>query len=138
MTWYYENKIYEPNEEDLRSLVGFVYCIEEKTTGMKYIGKKFFWRSKILPVTKTRKRRKRTLVESDWRNYFGSNEVLKERVIENGENIYNRVILKLCKTKGDCSYYEAKLQFEYDVLLDDKYYNSFIGCKIHSKHLTHD
>jgi hypothetical protein len=138
MTWYYENKIYEPNEEDLRSLVGFVYCIEEKTTGMKYIGKKFFWRSKILPVTKTRKRRKKTLVESDWRNYFGSNEVLKERVIENGENIYNRVILKLCKTKGDCSYYEAKLQFEYDVLLDDKYYNSFIGCKIHSKHLTHD
>ena len=138
MTWYFQNKSYEPTEEELNSLVGFVYEIEEKTTGMKYIGKKFFWRSKILPVTKTRKRRKKTLVESDWRNYFGSNEVLKERVIENGENIYNRVILKLCKTKGDCSYYEAKLQFEYDVLLDDKYYNSFIGCKIHSKHLTHD
>ena len=136
MTWYYENKIYEPSEEDLRSLVGFVYCIEEKTTGMKYIGKKFFWKPKILPVTKTRKRRKRTLVESDWRTYFGSNEVLKERVIQNGESIYNRVILKLCKTKGDCSYYEAKLQFENDVLLDDKYYNSFIGCKIHSNHLS--
>ena len=30
---------------------------------------------------------------------------------------------------------EAKLQFENDVLLKDEYYNEFIGCKIHSKHL---
>jgi len=41
----------------------------------------------------------------------------------------------LCKTKGECSYYEAKKQFEYDVLLNDEFYNEFIGCKIHSKHL---
>ena len=33
------------------------------------------------------------------------------------------------------SYYEAKLQFENDVLLSDQYYNEFIGCKIHSNHL---
>lgn len=136
MTWYYDNQPYEPSEEDLKSLTGFVYCIEEKTTGMKYIGKKFFWRSKILPITKARRRRTRTLVESDWRVYYGSNEVLKENVIKNGEDIYNRVILRLCRTKGECSYYEAKLQFENDVLLDDNYYNNFIGCKIHSKHLN--
>lgn len=136
MTWYYNDQPYEPSEEDLKSLTGFVYCIEEKSTGMKYIGKKLFWRSKILPVTKTRRRRKRTLVESDWRTYYGSNELLKENVIKNGESIYNRVILKLCRTKGECSYYEAKLQFENDVLLDDNYYNNFIGCKIHSKHLN--
>lgn len=136
MTWYYDNQPYEPSEEDLKSLTGFVYCIEEKTTGMKYIGKKFFWRSKILPITKSRRRRTRTLVESDWRVYYGSNEVLKENVIKNGEDIYNRVILRLCRTKGECSYYEAKLQFENDVLLDDNYYNNFIGCKIHSKHLN--
>ena len=33
------------------------------------------------------------------------------------------------------SYYEAKLQFEKNVLLSDEYYNEFIGCKIHAKHL---
>lgn len=135
MTWYYNDQPYEPSEEDLRSLVGFVYCIEEKNTGMKYIGKKLFWRSKVLPITKTRKRRKRTLVESDWQSYYGSNEALKENVLENGSGLYNRVILRLCKTKGECSYYEAKLQFENDVLLNNMYYNNFIGCKIHSKHL---
>ena len=76
MTWFYEGRPYEPDEEELSSWVGFVYCIEEKNTGKKYIGKKGFWRSKILPVTKTRKRRKRTLVESDWRKYYGSNTTL--------------------------------------------------------------
>ena len=135
MTWYYDNKPFEPNEEDIQTLVGFVYVIEEKTTGMKYIGKKGFWRSKILPVTKSRKRRKHTLVESDWATYYGSNTLLKENVKEQGEDIYNRVILRLCKTKGEMSYFEAKEQFDKDVLLRDDYYNAFIGCKIHSKHL---
>jgi len=134
-TWYYNGKPYEPTKEELNSLVGFVYEIEEKPTGKKYIGKKGFWKSKILPVTKTRKRRKKTFVESDWRTYYGSSESLKEMVIEQGEHIYNRVILKLCISKGAMSYYEAKLQFENDVLLRDDYYNEFIGCKIHSKHV---
>lgn len=135
MVWLYDNDPFEPDEEDLKPFVGFVYEIEELSTGKKYIGKKFFWRSKILPVTKTRKRRKRVQVESDWMKYYGSSEALKEQVLENGEALYKRTILKLCKTKGECSYYEAKLQFEYDVLLRDDYYNEFIGCKIHSKHL---
>ena len=135
MSWQYNSVLYEPTEEELSSLIGFVYCIEEKTTGKKYIGKKGFWRNKILPVTKSRKRRKHTLVESDWRTYHGSSALLKENVLLNGEDIYNRVILRLCKTKGEMSYFEAEEQFDRDVLLKDDYYNEFIGCRIHSKHL---
>lgn len=130
--WQYEGKDFEP--ESLDDWYGFVYEIEEVSTGKKYIGKKFFWKTKTLPITKTRKRRKKTLVESDWRTYHGSSEALKERVAE-AESLYNRVILRLCRSKGECSYYEAKLQFENDVLLRDDYYNEFIGCKIHSKHV---
>tara|TARA_R110000868_G_scaffold21879_1_gene90524 strand:+ start:354 stop:764 length:411 start_codon:yes stop_codon:yes gene_type:complete len=136
MTWLLDNKPYGPSADDLESLIGFVYCILEKETGMKYIGKKLFWRSKILPVTKSRKRRKKTRVESDWISYYGSSILLKEQVEKNGAASYERTILKLCTTKGQCSYYEAKYQFENDVLLRDDYYNEFIGCKIHSKHLT--
>ena len=55
--------------------------------------------------------------------------------LEENQKDYKKVILKLCKTKGEMSYYEAKLQFQYDVLLSDEYYNEFIGCKIHSKHI---
>lgn len=136
MTWYYEDKPFEPNDDLLQDHVGFVYRIEEKTTGMKYIGKKLFWRTKTLPVTKSRKRRKKTKIESDWRSYFGSNKTLLERTLENPEDDYRREILILCKTKGDCSYYEAKYQFENDVLFRDDYYNEMIMCRVNTKHLT--
>ena len=127
---------FDPEEVDISQYQGFVYVIIEKSTNKKYIGKKFFWKPKVLPKTKTRKRRVRTLVESDWQDYYGSSKEVQSLVEQNGKDNYTRIILKLCKTKGECSYYEAKLQFEYDVLLRDDFYNEFIGCKIHSKHLS--
>jgi hypothetical protein len=130
--WVYNNKEFNETPEEFQ---GFVYMITEKDTGKKYIGKKFFWKPKVLPVTKSRKRRVRTRVESDWRTYYGSSKEVKTLVEEKGEDNYIREILKLCRTKGECSYYEAKYQFEFDVLLSDEYYNEFIGCKIHSKHV---
>lgn len=130
--WYYNNEPYDSTPEDFQ---GFVYVITELDTNKKYIGKKNFWKPKILPVTKTRKRRVRTRVESDWREYFGSSKEVMSLVESKGNNNYKREILRLCKTKGEMSYFEAKLQFENDVLLSDEYYNEFIGCKIHSRHL---
>ena len=131
--WHYNDKIMDETPEEYQ---GFVYMITEKDTGKKYIGKKFFWKPKILPKTKTRKRRVRTRAESDWRKYFGSSKEVQILVEEKGEDNYHREILKLCRTKGECSYYEMKYQFEYDVLLKpDEYYNAFIGGKIHRKHI---
>lgn len=130
--WYYENKEYDETPEEYQ---GFVYLITELDTGKKYIGKKNFWRPKVLPKNSKRNRRVRTRVESDWRKYFGSNKEVQALVESNGIENYKREILRLCKTKGEMSYYEAKLQFENDVLLRDDYYNEFIGCKIHSRHL---
>ena len=130
--WLYENKEYDETPEEYQ---GFVYEIEELSTGKKYIGKKNFWRPKILPKNSKRTRRVRTRVESDWKKYFGSSKEVQALVESNGIENYKREILRLCKTKGEMSYYEAKLQFENDVLLSDDYYNEFIGCKIHSKHI---
>ena len=132
MTWYYNDKIYDKTPEDYQ---GFVYEITDLDTNKKYIGKKNFWKPKILPKNTKRKRRVRTRVESDWRTYFSSSGLLTEKVKESGQNAFKRVILRLCKTKGEMSYYEAKLQFENDVLLSDEYYNEFIGCKIHARHV---
>ena len=130
--WLYENREYDETPEEYQ---GFVYEIEELSTGKKYIGKKNFWRPKILPKNSKRTRRVRTRVESDWKKYFGSSKEVQALVESNGIENYKREILRLCKTKGEMSYYEAKLQFENDVLLSDDYYNEFIGCKIHSKHI---
>ena len=130
--WYYENKEYDETPEEYQ---GFVYLITELDTGKKYIGKKNFWRPKVLPKNSKRNRRIRTRVESDWKKYFGSNKEVQALVESNGIENYKREILRLCQTKGEMSYYEAKLQFDHDVLLRDDYYNEFIGCKIHSRHL---
>lgn len=137
--WIYNEEEFNPEENDIEKYQGFVYMIEEQSTGMKYIGKKFFWKPKTLPVTKSRKRKKKTIVESDWRNYYGSNKTLSERVSEASEGEYQRTILRLCITKGDCAYYEMREQLVNNVLLKpDEYYNAFVGGKIHRKHLTID
>ena len=134
MSWTYEGLPF--TSEMIGESYGFVYCITEKDTGMKYLGKKLFWRSKILPVTKTRKRRKKTLVESDWQSYYGSSNEVKALVEQKGEDNFERVILRLCKNKGECSYYELRYQMVQDVLLKpDEYHNAFVGAKIHRKHI---
>lgn len=135
MTWYYKNEIFDPSEETLSEYVGFVYLVTERDTNMKYVGKKLFHRKKTLPITKTRKRKQKVLVESDWRTYFGSSVNVQLLVNEKGAEAFYREILHLCKSKGDCSYLEAKEQFDRDVLLRDDYYNGIINCRISRKHL---
>ena len=46
--WLYNDKEFTTAPEDCQ---GFVYEITELSTGKKYIGKKFFWKPKILPKT---------------------------------------------------------------------------------------
>lgn len=128
MEWTYKNEKFElPENSDY---YGFVYLITNLDNGRKYVGKKFFWSQKTLPITKTRKRRKKTLVESDWKSYYGSNSHLKSDLEKLGTEMFKREILHLCKTKGECSYMETKEQFEREVLLTEDYYNGIINCRI--------
>ena len=132
-SWTYEG---QPFTSDMISdNVGFVYQITNLQNGKKYIGKKWFWSTKKLPPLKGKKRKRTVVKESDWKQYYGSSEEVKLLLEQHGKDNFKREILRLCKTKGECTYYEAKLQFDFDVLLRDDYYNEFIGCKIHSKHL---
>ena len=132
MTWLYNEQTFDETPEEYQ---GFVYLITELDTGKKYIGKKNFWKPKTLPITKTRKRRVKTRVESDWRTYYGSSVTVQNLIEEKGNNNFSKEILRLCKTKGEMSYFEAKEQFDRNVLFSEEYYNEFIGCKIHSKHI---
>ena len=132
MTWYYEETEYDKQPDDYQ---GFIYIITELDTGKKYIGKKNFWRPKTLPKNSKRTRRVRTKVPSDWREYYGSNKELSLLVEQRGPDNYKREIIRLCHTKGEMSYFEAKAQFDNDVLMSDEWYNQFIGCKIHARHL---
>jgi len=135
--WYYKN---EPFSADAPSLhiseyQGFVYVITDLTNNKKYVGKKGFWSKKTLPPLKGKTRKRRSIVESDWKIYYGSSDQVKQILQENGEQSFHREILHLCKSKGEMSYLEAKEQFDRRVLLDDNYYNGIINCKIHRSHV---
>ena len=134
--WFYEGKEFNPAESDIEDLAGFVYLITDKTNNKKYVGKKNFWSTRRLPPLKGKTRRRVKKLESDWQQYFGSNEEVKLLVENDGQDRFHREILRLCKTKGDMSYYEIKEQIDREVLFSDEYYNEFIGGKIHSRHLS--
>lgn len=128
--WIYQGQEFtEPSENDY----GFVYILTNTLTGKQYIGKKLFWFKKI----KTLKgKRKRYLAESDWRTYYGSSKSVSEDVKNQGEHTFTREIIRLCKNKGECSYYEAKEQFDRNVLLNPElWYNDWIIARIHRKHI---
>lgn len=116
--------------------IGFVYIITDLTNNKKYIGKKLWVSKRKLPPLKGKKRKRTQLVETDWREYYGSSNIVKEIVEEHGVKRFKREILHLCKSKGELSYLELKEQVEREVLLyPEEYYNSFIGCKIHRDHI---
>jgi hypothetical protein len=107
--------------------------IENTITGRKYIGRKYFSKAGYKQVNG---KRKKVRQPSDWQNYYGSNETLKEDVSILGEDKFVRTILHLCKTKSECSYLETKEIFARDALLSPQYYNDWVQCKIRRAHLT--
>ena len=91
---------------DIKPFHGFVYCITNKIDGRKYIGKKFFWRTKKLPPLKGRKNKRHVQVESDWRDYWGSCPALLRDIEALGKENFEREIIQVCDSKFDCAYRE--------------------------------
>lgn len=128
--WLYENVEFTDVPDNI---IGFVYKITNTQTGKQYIGKKLFTFAKRKSV---KGKSKRFRVESDWRGYYGSNKGLHDDIVTYGTSSFRREILRLCTTKGQCSYFEAKIQFEHSVLeRPTEFYNDWIMCKVHRKHL---
>jgi hypothetical protein len=114
--------------------IGFVYRITNIINGRVYLGKKSLVQVKLKRIGN---RNKRLLVESNWREYWGSNKELLQDIAYHGEAAFTKEILHWCKTKGDASYLELKEQILQGVLEDpNKFYNRYIGARIHSKHLS--
>ena len=130
--WLYHNTIEQFKEEDIQDHYGFVYLITHIKTGRKYIGKKFFTKSKTKQV---KGKKKKTRVKSDWEDYYGSNKELQDEIANNGKEQYTREILHLCKTRSECSYYETYEIFCRHALLNDGYYNAWVSCRIRKDHL---
>ena len=130
--WLYQGTAF--TSDDIGNKFGYVYLIVNRTTGKKYIGRKYFtkWR-------KARGGKRRVSAESDWKKYYGSSPELKQDVREFGRNSFSREILSLHTTKGKVNFEETRQLFLNNVLtesLDDgspAFYNSNILGRYYRK-----
>ena len=128
--WLYQEKDLE--HEISNEYYGFVYLIQNTISGKSYIGRKYFSKASTKQV---KGKRKKIRKDSGWQDYWGSSTKLLEEIEKLGKENFKRTIIRLCKTRGECNYWEAKLQFEQDVLCavmqndEPAYYNDNIMMK---------
>ena len=107
--WYYKGTTF--TSDDIGDFFGYVYLITNKTTGQKYIGRKYFVQKR-----KPKGGKRRVTSESDWKRYYGSCPELKEDIKLLGKPSFSREILSLHTTKGRTNYEETRQLFLHDVL----------------------
>jgi hypothetical protein len=138
MTWTYLNK---PLTELPDDVTGFVYLITNLTNNRKYIGKKLAKFSKTRYKMHTQKNGKRvkkkirSKVDSDWKDYYGSSDALTKDIEQIGKHLFRREIIRMCYSKAECSYWEAKEQFYNGVLESADWYNAQISVRLHKSHI---
>jgi len=138
MTWLYQGTEVIDLPDDC---VGFVYLITNKSNNRMYVGKKLAKFSKTTyKVVKQKngvkkKKRIRSKIDSDWRDYYGSSDELNKDIELFGKDNFTREILHYCKSKAVCSYLEAKEQFDRKVLESKDYYNGQISVRVHGSHI---
>ena len=138
MHWTYQDTIVEELPEDT---IGFVYLITNCVSNRKYIGKKLAKFSKTTYKTVklkngTKKKKKiRSKIDSDWKEYYGSSIELTADVTLLGKEQFTREILFYCTSKAQCSYIEAREQFSRRVLESKDYYNGQISVRVHGSHI---
>lgn len=129
--WYFKNEIFT-SEQLNASMHGFIYIIKEVSSGKVYIGQKHLWTNKIKTVNG---KRRKTKVESDWKDYYSSSQYINQKVESSGNSDFKRYILMFCPSDGSLNYEEMKLQMDLRVLESDLYLNGYIGGRISSSHI---
>lgn len=141
MDWTFKNKRITSIEDFPDRTIGFVYHITHKKTGLKYVGKKQLkLRQKVklsnkqwMEINDRRKKKYKIVMrESNWKQYVGSNNQMKELLISGDLKDFKREIIRYCKTKKELTYYEVKTQFLYNVLEDSSYVNQNIAGRYFS------
>lgn len=111
-----------------KKYAGFVYLITNLIDGRKYLGRKYFH-----SIRKVKGKSRRQRFESNWVDYWGSSDEVKDEIKKHGVDNFRREILSLHKTEGDCNFEEVRQQFLHNVLEDDLYYNTNINGKWYAK-----
>ena len=111
---------------------GMVYRIE-LPNGLWYIGSKQMF-SKRRVKKKHEKRAKITFVESDWREYTSSSNVINDYIAKNGKNEIKFEILNLTRGgKFELKYCEMRHQVMQNCLFEEKSLNQIVNVRLGKK-----
>jgi hypothetical protein len=109
---------------------GFVYCITNTVYQRKYVGKKQIITTRKQPPLKGKRRKRCKVIETDWKTYTSSSVELNNDIQLLGKDKFTFEILRFCYSKSELAYFEAKEQFDREVLLREDYYNGIINLRI--------
>ena len=109
---------------------GFIYLITNNVTQKKYIGKKQMLTTQKRKPLKGKVNKRHSIVSTDWKSYTSSCNELNKDIEQYGKDQFTFEILQFCNSKSELAYYEAKEQFNREVLLKEDYYNGIINLRI--------
>ena len=109
---------------------GFIYVITNLIDNKRYFGKKQIKTIKKLKPLKGKKNKRHFDAETDWKTYMSSSNELNEDIVKLGKDNFKFEIIRFCDSKFELAYFEAKIQFDNEVLLKDGFYNGIINCRI--------
>lgn len=127
--WIYKGNTLVSLDDVPEKSVGFIYLITQVSTGKRYIGRKLLTKA----ATKTVKgKKKKTRVESDWKDYWSSSPKIKQWIEENGgTDDFKREILQFVSSKGMLAYAEEMALYMMGALESDAFINDNIRSKVY-------
>lgn len=109
---------------------GFLYLITNNIDKRCYIGKKQMLSKRKRPPLKGKSRKRTYIKETDWKDYTSSCNELNEDIKKHGIENFSFEIIRFCDNKSQLAYFEAKEQFDREVLLRDDYYNQMLNLRL--------
>lgn len=139
--WIYQGQYLE---EPPKNTYGYVYKITNKRTKEYYIGMKCFWSFRNSVISKKRsieiysgkgprKKKEKTVKESDWKAYCSSSTHMKAVIQELGVDAFCWDILEIYTNKTELQLGEAKEII--DCICDPKNKNEWLKLTIYKKNL---
>lgn len=150
VSWRFKDQLITEISDMPEGTYGFIYRVTHLPTKKKYIGKKvlFFERNvklgkrELQALKEERKAagiggrlpaKKKVVKESDWKEYYGSQEEIKKLVRYSKPEDWTREILDFVPTKKLLTYYEIKHIFINNALEDNDFLNDNILGKFYKK-----
>jgi len=142
INWFYKGEAIIDISQLPENAYGIIYKIWDIRNDKFYIGKKNLYSERNIKLgkkalaalpDKRMSKKKKIKKESDWKDYWGSEEELKLDIETYGLQCFRRTILYICYDKTTLTYQELRHQILHGCLESDICYNKQLLGKFFKK-----